>query len=119
VLVVRRSPADFRHPRTWDIPGGRLDPGEDIRAAAIREAQEEVGITPRNPRVVFGISAGRPEGSGTWVFFLERVAANTPVHLSDEHDDYKWVPFVELPKYVHFQVLLSMHEYVTEHDLLQ
>lgn len=30
-------------------PGGRIEPGETPEAAAIRETQEEVGITPKNP----------------------------------------------------------------------
>ncbi len=28
------------------FPGGRIDPGEDARAAALREANEELGIPP-------------------------------------------------------------------------
>ncbi len=31
-------------------PGGRLEPGESYRSAAIRETEEELGITPRNLR---------------------------------------------------------------------
>ncbi len=32
-------------------PGGRLDPGEDSHACAIREVQEELGVTPTGVRV--------------------------------------------------------------------
>lgn len=32
-------------------PGGRIEPGETARAAAIRETQEELGVTPINPEL--------------------------------------------------------------------
>ena len=45
ILTVRRE-----HLRTHagqvSFPGGRLDPGEDAIAAALREADEEVGLPP-------------------------------------------------------------------------
>lgn len=30
----------------WNGVGGKLNPGEDIRSAAIRETEEEIGVTP-------------------------------------------------------------------------
>ena len=46
VLTVRRD--DLRmHAGQVAFPGGRIDPGEDARAAAIREAWEELGLEPR------------------------------------------------------------------------
>ncbi|MCL2325773.1 MAG: NUDIX hydrolase [Proteobacteria bacterium] len=39
VLVKRRNP-----PHGWAIPGGFVDEGECVEAAAIREAKEETGL---------------------------------------------------------------------------
>lgn len=45
VLLERR--ADFNN---WGLPAGHAEPHEDIRDTIVREAQEEIGITPINPR---------------------------------------------------------------------
>jgi 8-oxo-dGTP diphosphatase len=39
VLIKRRNP-----PRGWAIPGGFVDYGETLEAAAVREAYEETGL---------------------------------------------------------------------------
>jgi ADP-ribose pyrophosphatase YjhB (NUDIX family) len=45
VLLLRRA----RPPRsgTWVFPGGYVELGETVEAAAIRECREEVGVEPR------------------------------------------------------------------------
>ena len=40
------------HPGQISLPGGRVDPGEDPAAAALREAHEEIGIDPSHVRIV-------------------------------------------------------------------
>lgn len=42
VLLVSHLPGEGR--RVWTAPGGGLEPGEDHRAAARREADEELGL---------------------------------------------------------------------------
>lgn len=36
----------------WNGAGGKVEPGETIEQAAIRECQEEIGITPFNPQLL-------------------------------------------------------------------
>ena len=44
-LTVRRADLP-QHAGQISLPGGRLDPGETPEAAALREAEEEVGVNP-------------------------------------------------------------------------
>ncbi|MGP0031919.1 MAG: NUDIX hydrolase [Acidimicrobiales bacterium] len=46
LVFTRRSSSLRSHRGEVSFPGGRLDPGEDATAAALREAHEEVGLDP-------------------------------------------------------------------------
>ncbi len=35
---------------TWNLPKGKLDPGEDLQSCAVREVSEETGL--QNPRII-------------------------------------------------------------------
>ena len=43
-LLCRRASRLNAHAGQWALPGGRLDPGEDALAAALREVDEELGL---------------------------------------------------------------------------
>jgi ADP-ribose pyrophosphatase YjhB (NUDIX family) len=45
LLLIQESKPDFRD--QWNLPGGRLEPGESLQAAARREVVEEAGIEVR------------------------------------------------------------------------
>ena len=49
LLYLKRAPGDRYCPHTWGIPAGKLEPGEDSRAAVIRETFEEAGILIDGP----------------------------------------------------------------------
>lgn len=42
VLLVKRGQAPMKG--HWSIPGGRIEPGETSKAAALRELKEETGV---------------------------------------------------------------------------
>ena len=45
VLLIRRGTPPMQG--EWSLPGGRIEPGETARAAALRELREETGVEAR------------------------------------------------------------------------
>ena len=52
VLLLRRAATLSSHAGQVAFPGGRVDPGEDAVAAALREAREETGLDPAGVEVL-------------------------------------------------------------------
>jgi len=73
----------------WGLPGGKVEKGESMIAGAVRETQEETGISkiPGNRLDAFE----SVDGTHRWTTYLYRIKEPFEVTLSDEHDDYKWV----------------------------
>ena len=63
-MLLTYRPTNMRqHAGQVAFPGGKLDPGEDAIAAALREAEEELALPARLVRVV-GTSDGYVTGTG-------------------------------------------------------
>jgi 8-oxo-dGTP pyrophosphatase MutT (NUDIX family) len=45
IIVTRRAPTLSAHTGQWALPGGRIDPGESPREAALREMHEEINLS--------------------------------------------------------------------------
>ncbi|MFT7060365.1 MAG: 8-oxo-dGTP pyrophosphatase MutT (NUDIX family) [Pseudorhodobacter sp.] len=57
VILTKRSSRLKHHPGQIAFPGGKVDEGDaDAEAAALREAQEEVGLIPGNVKVLGRLS---------------------------------------------------------------
>jgi 8-oxo-dGTP pyrophosphatase MutT (NUDIX family) len=52
VILTHRPEGMRAHPGQVAFPGGKLDPGEDAVAAALREAHEELGISNSDIRII-------------------------------------------------------------------
>ncbi|MBV9278596.1 MAG: NUDIX hydrolase [Chloroflexi bacterium] len=101
VLLSRRAVEPARG--TWDIPGGFLENGEHPRDGAIRELQEETGLTIV-PTELLGIYLDRygdmPESTLN-VYYLAAVQDGTPQPASDAAE-LGWFGPDELPSELAF-----------------
>lgn len=92
-LTVRGS--DLRHHTGQvSLPGGRVDAGESIEAAALREAAEEVGVDPAAVRVVGQLTPIRIPISG---FLLHPVIGIADARPEFRPDDWEVARLIEVP----------------------
>ena len=86
-LVAQRG-ADMSMPLKWEFPGGKLEPGEDARAALVREIREELALEIEvGQRLGRGVSEQDGRRIELDVFAATRVGGE--VRLA-EHCRYGW-----------------------------
>jgi 8-oxo-dGTP pyrophosphatase MutT (NUDIX family) len=94
-LLFTKRPDSLRsHPGQVSFPGGRIDPGDkDERAAALREANEELGIEAADVRVI-GQLDDVVTGTGYSVTPIVGVLERMPVLRPNavEVADWFWFP---------------------------
>jgi 8-oxo-dGTP pyrophosphatase MutT (NUDIX family) len=104
--VVRRGDRfllvhERKHGQGWYLPAGRVEAGETLTAAALRETLEEAGV----PIVLDGVlrieHSPLPTGTRVRVFFTAHPADDTPPKSKpdDESLGAAWISLDELGAY--------------------
>lgn len=104
---------------TWSIPGGARERGESADAAALREAEEELGIDPA--AVTLTGSYVATCGGWTYETLLGHAPRDLAVRDLSESDGHRWVPVDlvdELPLHAGFRAAWadpgrSLRDFVT------
>lgn len=97
VLLLQRPEDDFMG-GIFELPSGKVESGEALDVALIREVKEETGLDVANLREYLG-HFDYLSGSGTksrQFNFAVGVVVTEPVELQ-EHDSYAWMALNEEP----------------------
>jgi 8-oxo-dGTP diphosphatase len=91
VLAAQRAyPAELAG--YWELPGGKVHPGEEQADALVRECREELGVTVvAGPRVGGDVAIGGGRVLRVW---WARLVAGRPEPL--EHSQLRWLRHDEL-----------------------
>jgi 8-oxo-dGTP pyrophosphatase MutT (NUDIX family) len=104
--ILTRRPQDMRdHPGQVAFPGGKIDDGEDAVEAALREANEELGIDPQQVRV---IGSSDPYVTGTG-FEITPVMAVVPADIAITPSPAEVESWFEVP----LNILFAQDNYST------
>ncbi len=90
LLLIKRRDNDPHKPGVWEIPGGRIDLGEDPFEGLKRETKEETGLDVEvlNPLKIHHFT--RDDGQRiTMITFLCKPVSST-INLSKEHTEFLW-----------------------------
>lgn len=100
LLLKRAKPYSGQKICKWDIPGGRIIPGEKIFKALKREIREETGLTLERIEKILAVQdILRVSGKHTVriTVLAKNKAGKVRVNL-DEHSQYKWFTLNEIKK---------------------
>ncbi|KAL6769725.1 hypothetical protein ACKKBG_A32115 [Auxenochlorella protothecoides x Auxenochlorella symbiontica] len=99
VLLIRRKNDPFAG--SWALPGGFVDEGEELGAAAARELEEETGLSAREAGLTqvgaFGEPGRDPRGWCVSVAYAALLPAQAEVLGADDAEEAQWWPVAEVP----------------------
>ncbi len=97
LLLVRRG----RPPAVgeWSVPGGRVEAGEAVRAAVVREVAEETGLTVTVGEFLGWVERLDAEHHFVILDFRVDVADPDATQAGDDATDVAWVPTDRLDDY--------------------
>lgn len=98
LYLMRNDP---KHPNTWGLPGGKVEPGETLVDSISRECSEEIGMMPEYLRLVPLEKFTTADAGFVYnTFFCSIAKEFTPI-LNNEHIGYAWIDSGTWPKPMH------------------
>jgi (d)CTP diphosphatase len=93
-LLLCRRPEDGSEPGKWELPGGKVEPGETFRHALGRELWEELRLKAEIGGVLAKIRVGHTE-----LIFLQASLTDSGAPSLHHFKEVAFVPRAELAKY--------------------
>lgn len=111
LLIVKQKVSD----RNWSLPGGRVENGETLEEAIIREMREETGLETKIKKLLY--ICDKPDVTPSLLhitFLLEKVSGEMRLPSNEfDHNpihDVKMVPITELSDYHFSETFIELIE---------
>jgi ADP-ribose pyrophosphatase YjhB (NUDIX family) len=114
LLMIRRGrpPGIGR----WSLPGGRVERGETMAEAVVREVAEETGLTCRCGELLGWVERMGEDFHFVILDFEATVHDTSELRAGDDASDAAWVPLRELAR---ADTVDGLVEFLTEHGVIK
>ena len=96
-FMICQRPAHKARGLLYEFVGGKVEPGETLQQALIRECREELAVTVAVGDVFMEVLHEYPDITVQLILFNATIAKGTPQML--EHVDIRWILPAEIPNY--------------------
>ncbi len=117
LLLMKRSDSGC-----WGPPGGAVELGETVEAAARRETFEETGLVVGR-MTLFGVFSGPelyykyPNGDEVYnitIMYLSNDWKNS-IRLNEEHTEWHWFSIPDIPEQISPPILPAIRQFINTH----
>jgi 8-oxo-dGTP diphosphatase len=113
LLLVRRGTGPAAG--EWSIPGGRVEPGETMAEAVVRELAEETAVEGVCDRLVGWVERIGADHHFVILDFAVTVLDPSTTQAGGDAADAEWVPIEEVP---HRRLVEGLAEFLHEHGIV-
>ena len=96
-FMIFQSPESKTRAFQWEFVGGKVEPGETLEEALIRECREEIGVRVRVGDVFMEVDHEYPDITIHLTLFNAEIEDGIPQKL--EHNDIRCITPAEIPGY--------------------
>ena len=96
-FLACQRPAHKARGLLWEFVGGKVEPGETMEQALIRECQEELAVTVAVQDVFMEVDHVYPDLTVHLTLFNASIAEGDPQKI--EHNDLRWITVEEIDQY--------------------
>jgi len=108
VLLIKRANTDHRGGE-WEIPGGKVEKGEGLKAALAREMREETNLKLSEVKKYVGHSDYKAPKFIFRLFMFDAIADDSEVSLNPaEHTQFLWASLAEARKLLNHDDFTSL-----------
>jgi ADP-ribose pyrophosphatase YjhB (NUDIX family) len=113
LLLIRRGRGPAQG--TWSVPGGRVEAGETLAEAVVRELFEETGLAGVCDGMLGWVERIGPDHHFVILDFLVTVLDDAPPVAGDDAAEARWVPLAEVAD---LDLSEGLAEFLHDHGIL-